>query len=84
MAIAGTLTAIYPWESPGGWHLLGACPVPLFSANWPQAALLLPGDRVRFRAIAATEYRLLRSEMPKLRAAAQPPLAFLVDGEADR
>ncbi|MDH5540853.1 MAG: 5-oxoprolinase subunit PxpB, partial [Rhizobacter sp.] len=23
VAIAGGLTAIYPWESPGGWHLLG-------------------------------------------------------------
>jgi len=84
VATAGTLTAIYPWESPGGWHLLGACPVPLFSANWPQAALLLPGDRVCFRAVAATEYRLLLAEMPKLCAAAQPPLVFLVDGEAGR
>ena len=84
VATAGTLTAIYPWESPGGWHLLGACPVPLFSANWPQAALLLPGDRVNFRAVDAAEYRLLLAEMPELRAAARPPLAFLVDGEADQ
>lgn len=84
VATAGTLTAIYPWESPGGWHLLGTCPVPLFSVNWPQAALLLPGDRVRFRAVAASEYRLLRAEMPKLRAAAQPPQAFLADGQTER
>jgi allophanate hydrolase subunit 1 len=70
VATAGTLTAIYPWESPGGWHLLGACPVPLFSANWPQAALLLPGDRVCFRAVDAAEYRLLLAEMPIVRGSA--------------
>ena len=26
VAIANALTVIYPWESPGGWHLLGALP----------------------------------------------------------
>jgi KipI family sensor histidine kinase inhibitor len=59
VATAGTLTAIYPWESPGGWHLIGACPLPLFSVAWPQAALLLPGDRVRWRPIDAAEYHSL-------------------------
>jgi len=42
------------------------------------------GDNCAQRAIAATEYRLLRSEMPKLRAAAQPPQAFLADGQTER
>lgn len=56
VATAGRLTAIYPWESPGGWHLLGRCPVPLFSPQWPGAALLQPGDRVSFEAIDAAAY----------------------------
>ncbi len=59
VATAGRLTAIYPWESPGGWHLLGRCPVPLFSPMWPGAALLRPGDRVSFRAIGADEFAAL-------------------------
>ena len=42
VATAGTLTAIYPYESPGGWHLIGACPLPLFSAAWPQAGPAFP------------------------------------------
>ncbi len=84
VATAGTLTAIYPSESPGGWHLIGACPVPMFSAAWPQAALLLPGDRVSFRAVDAGEYRSLLTEMAALRAAASLPGGFLVAAEAAR
>ena len=48
VAIATGLTAIYPWESPGGWHLLGRCPVPLFDARRTSPSLLAAGDRVRF------------------------------------
>lgn len=59
VATAGRLTAIYPWESPGGWHLLGRCPVPLFSPEWPGAALFLPGDRVGFQAVDRPEFERL-------------------------
>ena len=56
VAIAGGLTAIYPWESPGGWHLLGRCPVPLFDATREAPSLLSAGDRVRFAPVSHTEY----------------------------
>lgn len=55
VAIATGLTAIYPWESPGGWHLLGRCPVPLFDAGRAAPALLASGDRVRFEPVGAAE-----------------------------
>ena len=48
LAITGPLTAVYPWESPGGWQLIGHCPVPLFDARATPPALLAPGDEVRF------------------------------------
>jgi len=48
LAITGPLTAVYPWESPGGWQLIGHCPVPLFDARCSAPALLAPGDEVRF------------------------------------
>jgi len=51
VAITGSLTAIYPWQSPGGWHLIGRCPVPLFDAAAPEPSLLAPGDTVRFDAV---------------------------------
>ena len=55
VAIATGLTAIYPWESPGGWHLLGRCPVPLFDARRTSPSLLAAGDRVRFVPVSAQE-----------------------------
>jgi KipI family sensor histidine kinase inhibitor len=51
VAIAAGMTAIYPVESPGGWHLIGATPLRLFDPAWPQPALLAAGDEVRFEPI---------------------------------
>ncbi len=48
VAVAGQQTAVYPVESPGGWSLLGRCPVPLFDHRRAEPALLAPGDRVSF------------------------------------
>lgn len=49
LAIAGGYTAVYPFDSPGGWHLLGRVAIsagsPLFGSA---GALLQLGDRVRF------------------------------------
>lgn len=59
VAIATGLTAIYPWESPGGWHLLGRCPVPLFDAGRAAPSLLAAGDRVCFEPVPLAEYQRL-------------------------
>ena len=61
VAIATGLTAIYPWESPGGWHLLGRCPVPLFDAGRTSPSLLAAGDRVRFVPVSAEECRAIEA-----------------------
>lgn len=63
VAIATGLTAIYPWESPGGWHLIGRCPVRLFNPARPTPALLQPGDRVRFFPVAPPEYASLARDL---------------------
>jgi KipI family sensor histidine kinase inhibitor len=52
LAIAGRMCAVYPWRSPGGWHLLGRTPLALFDAGiTDDPAWLHPGDEVRWRAI---------------------------------
>lgn len=51
LAIAERQTAIYPLSTPGGWHLLGRCPWPLFDAGREPPCTLALGDQVRFRAI---------------------------------
>lgn len=59
VSMAGSLCAIYPWESPGGWHLLGRCPVPLFDVQRETPALLAPGDHVAFVPVSWPEYQRL-------------------------
>jgi KipI family sensor histidine kinase inhibitor len=60
ISIATSLTAIYPYESPGGWHLIGATPVRLFDAAMARPALLAPGDAVCFEPIDAAAFAAIR------------------------
>ncbi|UKJ75706.1 5-oxoprolinase subunit PxpB [Azospirillum brasilense] len=59
VATAGRLTTVYPWESPGGWHLIGRCPVPLYDGARPSPVLLAAGDRVRFEAVDRSRFDTL-------------------------
>jgi len=52
VAIAGGYAGVYPVASPGGWRLLGRTGLVLFDRETPPFAVLRPGDRVRFRAVA--------------------------------
>ncbi|MNN54877.1 Kinase A inhibitor [compost metagenome] len=61
IAIATTMTAIYPLESPGGWHLIGATPVRLFDASKDRPALFQPGDQVRFEPVGAADFDAIRA-----------------------
>jgi inhibitor of KinA len=51
---------VYPLASPGGWQLIGRTPLALFRPAEVPAALLRPGDRVRFRAITRSEFETWR------------------------
>ncbi|MCA0174726.1 MAG: 5-oxoprolinase subunit PxpB [Proteobacteria bacterium] len=59
VAVAGGMSAVYPWASPGGWHLLGNCPLPLFNPALTPPSLLAPGDAVRFDPISPGEHAAL-------------------------
>ena len=48
VAIAGTQSAVYPFDSPGGWHVIGRTTQRMFDPDREPAALAQPGDRVRF------------------------------------
>ena len=56
VAIAAGMTAVYPYESPGGWHLIGRTPAPLFDSRAEPPALLRPGDAVLFEPIPKAEF----------------------------
>ena len=52
VGIAGEFTGAYPRETPGGWRLIGTTAAALFDPDAASPALLAPGTRVRFRAVA--------------------------------
>src|SRR6478736_1107138 len=51
VAIAMDMTTIYPFESPGGWHLIGRTPLWMFDKRREQPVFLAPGDSVSFQRI---------------------------------
>ena len=61
VSIATTLSAIYPLESPGGWHLIGRTPVLLWDTRRERPVLLAAGDQVRFVPISRAEHDALAS-----------------------
>ena len=60
VSIATSLTAIYPYESPGGWHLIGTTPIRLFDPERARPALFAPGDAVVFDPIDCTSFASIR------------------------
>lgn len=63
IAVAGAMCAVYPWVSPGGWHLLGKCPVPMFDPSRTiRPALLAPGDIVRWRPVDRASFEAIAAE----------------------
>lgn len=63
VAIAKQLTGVYPWESPGGWHIIGNCPVPLFDSELSPPALFRAGDKIRFISVNESEFDMLSAEL---------------------
>ena len=48
VAIAGAQTAVYPLDTPGGWHIIGRTDRVMFDPSRDPPALLSAGDMVRF------------------------------------
>jgi len=63
VAIAERQTAVYPAESPGGWNLIGRCPVLMFD---PRAQPCMPvsvGDSVRFESVSRERFLALGGDL---------------------
>lgn len=56
VGIAGNQTGVYPFETPGGWRLLGRTPVSMFRTDREGLSLLSIGDRVRFAPISRERF----------------------------
>ncbi len=60
VGLAGKQTGIYPQESPGGWNLIGNCPVPLFNKDNENPCFVNVGDKIKFYSITKGEHDLLK------------------------
>jgi KipI family sensor histidine kinase inhibitor len=72
LGIAGQQTGVYPLDSPGGWQIIGHTFTRMFDAGqWP-AALLAPGDSVRFVPQPHEARRETRRLSPGVQSTAAP------------
>ncbi|MBT8236151.1 MAG: 5-oxoprolinase subunit PxpB [Bacteroidia bacterium] len=62
VGLAGKQTGIYPQDSPGGWNIIGNCPIPLFSLAVDPPCFVSVGDQIRFYAISKAEHELRKIE----------------------
>jgi len=69
VAIADRQTAIYPSQSPGGWNLVGLCPIRLFNAEKQPHTPMQVGDKIRFISIDRDEFIQLGGSDKKLAGA---------------
>jgi inhibitor of KinA len=60
VAIANAQTAVYPYETPGGWSIIGRTPLRVFDPAREPASLFAPGDRVQFLPISRDEFEALQ------------------------
>jgi inhibitor of KinA len=52
VAIAAAQTAVYPLDTPGGWHIIGRTDTVMFDPTREPPALLQAGDIVRFERVS--------------------------------
>jgi KipI family sensor histidine kinase inhibitor len=76
VAIGGPYSGVYPFETPGGWRLIGRTCARLFEPDAEPPALLAPGDRVRFEPARSGD--LPRIRPPSARASVARPLFRVV------
>ncbi len=58
VAIGGSQTGLYPFESIGGWNVIGQSPVILFDPNQDPPCKVKSGDYVKFVPISKSEFEV--------------------------
>ena len=65
VGIGQNQTGIYPKSSPGGWQILGNCPVNFFDKNSNPPCEISPGDKVKFYSVSKDEFLEISEEISK-------------------
>jgi inhibitor of KinA len=61
VAIGGNQTGIYPNESPGGWNIIGNCPINFFDISKVQPCFAKAGDSIQFTPVNLDEYQNIKT-----------------------
>jgi KipI family sensor histidine kinase inhibitor len=62
VGLAGKQTGIYPQESPGGWSIIGNCPIPIFNVKNENPCFAEVGDKIQFYQISKGKHNLHKIE----------------------
>nr|WP_299167349.1 5-oxoprolinase subunit PxpB [uncultured Allomuricauda sp.] len=62
VGLASKQTGIYPQDSPGGWNIIGSCPIPIFNPKLEKPCFVNVGDKIQFYKISRAEYDLHKIE----------------------
>ena len=65
VAIADRQTAVYPAESPGGWNIIGICPIPMFNSLSTPYMPVSAGDTVKFESIDENQFDKIQEKLLK-------------------
>lgn len=65
VAIADQQTAIYPKESPGGWNIVGLCPIDMFDVSSSPSMPIKVGDKVKFKRVCKDEFLALGGKLSR-------------------
>lgn len=60
VGIANDQTGIYPVDSPGGWQIIGRCPLKLFHPEREVPILFKAGDTLKFIPITPNEFKRIK------------------------
>ncbi|MDR9457728.1 MAG: 5-oxoprolinase subunit PxpB [Salegentibacter sp.] len=63
VGIGENQTGIYPKSSPGGWQILGNCPVKFFDKNLDPPCEISPGDKVKFYSVSKVEFEEISQQV---------------------
>lgn len=62
VAIGGTQTGIYPLDSPGGWHIIGSCPITMFDPKKKPPVWGKEGDIIKFYSVEKEAFKEMKSK----------------------
>ena len=63
VGIGENQTGIYPKVSPGGWQIIGNCPVDFFDKNREIPTQISAGDYIKFKSVEKEEYEQIKEQV---------------------